>query len=212
MNVSAKVFVVGLISSVTFAVGAAPAVADVPQEDFSSAAAAIQPSTTVAQQLDTTDDALAGTSIDSVLQVEEVAKVPHGYDVAAAIDLAESEIGTSRPTGWNAPGECIMSAQRWVKAGGGAWNGSGDPVANYNGATRVTLSDAEAGDVIQYEYTSSPTSWVTGVHTVLITDVNDDGTFTIIQSNSPGGSGLVTQEKNWTPDPPEGFTAAVWRF
>ncbi|MEJ6488125.1 lipase [Leucobacter sp. USCH14] len=213
MNVSAKVFVVGLVSSVTFAVGAAPAAADVPLEDFSSPAAAVQPVTTVAQQLDTTEDALAGASIDSVLQVEEdVAKVPHGYDVDAAIELAKSEIGTSRPTGWNAPGECIMSAQRWVKAGNGAWTGSGDPVANYTGATRMTLSDAEPGDIIQYEYTASPTSWVTGVHTVLITEVNDDGTFTIIQSNSPGGSGLVTEETDWTPAPPEGFTAAVWRF
>ena len=212
MNFSAKVFVVGLVSSVTFALGAAPAVADAPLEDFSSPAAAVQPAATVSQQLDTTDDALAGASIDSVLQIEEVSKVPHGYDVKAAIALAESEVGTSRPTGWNAPGECIMSAQRWVKAGGGAWNGSGDPVANYTGATRMSLADAEAGDIIQYEYTSSPTSWVTGVHTVLITGVNNDGTFTIVQSNSPGGSGLVTEEKNWTPAPPEGFTAAVWRF
>ncbi len=213
MNVSAKVFVVGLVSSVTFAVGAAPAAAEVPLESFSSPAAAVQPVTTVSQQLDTTEDALAGASIESVLQMEqEVSSVPHGYDVEAAIELAKSEIGTSRPTGWNAPGECIMSAQRWVKAGNGAWTGSGDPVANYTGATRMSLADAEPGDIIQYEYTTSPTSWVTGVHTVLITEVNDDGTFTIIQSNSPGGSGLVTEETDWTPAPPEGFTAAVWRF
>ncbi|WP_336659814.1 CHAP domain-containing protein [Leucobacter sp. USHLN153] len=196
----------------TFALGAAPAVAVAPLEDFSVPAAAVQPSTAVAQQLDTSTQALAGASIDSVLEVEEIAKTPHNYDVAAAIALAESEVGTSRPTGWNAPGECIMSAQRWIKAGGGAWTGSGDPVANYAGATRVSLADAEAGDVIQYEYTASPTSWVTGVHTVLITGVNDDGTFTIIQSNSPGGSGLVTEEENWTPQPPAGFTPAVWRF
>ncbi|WP_053352078.1 hypothetical protein [Leucobacter musarum] len=212
MNLSAKAFVVGLVSTVTFALGAAPAVADAPLEDFSSPAASVQPATAVSQQLDTTAEALAGTSIDSVLEIEEVSKVPHNYDVKAAIALAKSEVGTSRPTGWSAPGECIMSAQRWLLAGGAAWTGSGDPVNNYKGATRMTLADADAGDIIQYEYTSSPTSWVTGVHTVLITAVNDDGTFDIVQSNSPGGSGLVTEETNWTPAPPAGFTAAVWRF
>ncbi|MBL3699150.1 CHAP domain-containing protein [Leucobacter luti] len=190
--------------------GAAPAVATEPVEDF--AVAAVLPSTTVSQTLDTTGEELAGANIDSVLQIEETPQVPHNFDVAAAIELAEDEIGTSRPTGWSQPGECIMSAQRWIRAGGGAWNGSGDPVANYAGATRMTVETAAPGDIIQYEYASSPTSWVTGVHTVMITEVNTDGTFTIIQSNSPGGSGLVTQETNWTPAPPAGFQAAVWRF
>lgn len=210
MRVSAKAFIVSLVSSVTFALGAAPAVAMAPVEDFSPAA--VLPTTTVAQTLETTTEELAGATIDSVLEIEEVAKVPHNFDVEATIALAESEIGTSRPTGWNQPGECIMSTQRWIRAGDGAWTGSGDPVANYTGATRMTLETAAPGDVIQYEYASSPTSWVTGVHTVLITEVNTDGTFTIIQSNSPGGSGLVTQEKNWTPELPAGFQAAVWRF
>lgn len=210
MRVSAKAFIVGLVSSVTFAFGAAPAVASVPVEDFSPAA--VLPTTTVSQTLATTGDELAGASIDSVLQIEETPQVAHNFDVAATIALAESEIGTSRPTGWSQPGECIMSAQRWIRAGEGAWNGSGDPVANYAGATRMSLATAAPGDIIQYEFVESPTSWVTGVHTVLITDVNTDGTFTIVQSNSPGGSGLVTEEKNWTPEPPAGFQAAVWRF
>ncbi|UOQ56623.1 lipase [Leucobacter allii] len=196
----------------TFALGAAPALAAEPVEDFS--AAAVQPASTVSQTLDTSSEntALAGASIDSVLQLDDVGDVPHGYDVAAAIELAESEIGSSRPTGWSQPGECIMSAQRWIRAGGGAWTGGGDPVSNYDNATRMTLAAAAPGDIIQYENVASPTSWVTGVHTVLITEVNKDGTFTIIQSNSPGGSGLVTKEENWTPAPPEGFQAAVWRF
>lgn len=210
MRVSAKAFIVGLVSSVTFALGAAPAVASAPIEDFSPAA--VLPTTTVSQTLATTGDELAGASIDSVLQIEETPQVAHNFDVAATISLAESEIGTSRPTGWSQPGECIMSAQRWIRAGDGAWNGSGDPVANYAGATRMSLATAAPGDIIQYEFVESPTSWVTGVHTVLITDVNTDGTFTIVQSNSPGGSGLVTEEKNWTPEPPTGFQAAVWRF
>ncbi|RZT66649.1 hypothetical protein EV139_0773 [Leucobacter luti] len=210
MKFSAKPFIVSLVASVTFTMGAAPAVATEPVEDF--AVAAVLPSTTVSQTLDTTGEELAGANIDSVLQIEETPQVPHNFDVAAAIELAEDEIGTSRPTGWSQPGECIMSAQRWIRAGGGAWNGSGDPVANYAGATRMTVETAAPGDIIQYEYASSPTSWVTGVHTVMITEVNTDGTFTIIQSNSPGGSGLVTQETNWTPAPPAGFQAAVWRF
>ncbi|MBP1326915.1 hypothetical protein JOF28_002147 [Leucobacter exalbidus] len=198
------------MSSVTFAFGAAPSFAETPVTDFSSAA--LQPTTGVTQSLATTGDPLAGVAIDSILAMEEVANVPHGFDVKAAIALAEEEIGTSRPTGWSQPGECIMSAQRWIVAGGGAWTGGGDPVSNYNNATRMTLATAAPGDIIQYEFMSSPTSWVTGVHTVMITGVNDDGTFTIIQSNSPGGSGLVSQEENWVPQSPAGFEAAVWRF
>ncbi len=212
MRVPVKAFVVTLISSVTFAFGAAPAVAVEPFEDFTSPAASVQPTTTVSQTLDTTNDALAGEAIASVLHMEEVATIPHNFDVATTLALAESEIGTSRPTGWSQPGECIMSAQRWIRAGGGNWVGGGNPVSNYDTATRMTLATAAPGDIIQYENIASPTSWVTGVHTVLITEVNDDGTFTIIQSNSPGGSGLVTKEENWTPAPPAGFEAAVWRF
>lgn len=209
MRVPAKAFAVSLVASVTFAFGAAPAVADAPIEDFSLAA--VQPTTTVSQTLDT-GDALAGAPIESVLSIDDVAKVPHNFDVEATIALAESEVGTSRATGWSQPGECIMSAQRWIRAGGGAWGGGGNPVSNYDGATRVTLATAEPGDVIQYEYIDSPTSWVTGVHTVLITEVHEDGTFTIIESNNPGGSGLVGKNESWTPAPPPGFQAAVWRF
>ena len=200
---------VGLVASVTFAFGAAPAAASTPVEDF--APAAIQP-TTVSQSLSTTEDPLAGSEIESVLHIEEVGDVPSGFDVKKSIELAESEVGTSRPTGWSAPGECIMSAQRWIRAGGGAWGGGGNPVTNYDGATRMTLATAKPGDVIQYENIASPTSWVTGVHTVLITEVNGDGTFTIIESNNPGGSGLVSKDENWTPQPPSGFQAVVWRF
>ncbi|WP_336652614.1 MULTISPECIES: CHAP domain-containing protein [unclassified Leucobacter] len=212
MRVSAKAFVVGLVSSVTFAFGAAPAVATTPVEDFS--VAAVQPAAAqLSQTLDTTtDEALAGAPIEAVVALEEIATVPHNFDVAATIALAESEIGTSRATGWSAPGECIMSAQRWIRAGGGNWGGGGNPVSNYDNATRVTLATAAPGDIIQYEYIDSPTSWVTGVHTVLITAVHDDGTFTIIESNNPGGSGLVSKNEHWTPAPPAGFQAAVWRF
>jgi hypothetical protein len=105
-----------------------------------------------------------------------------------------------------------MSAKRWIVAGGGDWTGSGDPVSTYAGATRLSITDAQPGDVVQYEHLLYPTSWVSGVHTVLITEVHDDGTFTIIESNNPGGSGLVSKNESWTPAPPAGFQAVVWRF
>ncbi|WP_449279350.1 lipase [Leucobacter sp. GX0328] len=213
MQSSAKAFIVGLVSSITFAFGAAPAVAAAPVEDFtaSAPAAAVQTSTTpVAQTLDT---ALADTDmLASPLDLAEEASIPHNFDVAATIALAESEIGTSRPTGWSAPGECIMSAQRWIRAGGGNWVGGGNPVTNYDTATRMTIADAAPGDIVQYENIESPTSWVTGVHTVMIVGVNTDGTFQIIESNNPGGSGLVSKDEAWLPKPPSGFEAVVWRF
>lgn len=210
MQTPAKAFIVTLVASVTFALGAAPASAAPAPVDFAAAAAeVVQPP---AQTLRTQQEDVSANTLDSMLKMSDVANAPHGFDVEKTIAAAESEVGTSRPTGWSAPGECIMSAQRWILAGGGKWVGSGDPVANYAGATRLTLSDAQPGDIIQYENIASPTSWVTGVHTVLVTGVDKDGTLTIIQSNSPGGSGLVTKKENWTPEPPAGFQAVVWRF
>jgi hypothetical protein len=47
---------------------------------------------------------------------------------------------------------------------------------------------------------------------VLITGVNGDGTFSIIESNNPGGSGLVSKNESWVPAPPSGFQAVAWRF
>lgn len=204
-----KTFIVALVSSVTFAFGAAPAMADAPIDEFQVQVEAAAQVTTVSQTLATDQQAAAA---ESVLTVAEGTAAPHGFDVERTIALAESEVGTSRATGWSQPGECIMSAQRWVRAGGGNWKSGGNPVTNYDGATRLSLADAEPGDIVQYENIASPTSWVTGVHTVLITEVHDDGTFTIIESNNPGGSGLVSKDENWKPKPPEGFQAVVWRF
>ena len=212
MRVPAKALVVTMVTAVTFVFGAAPSMAAQPIEDFAPSAAAEQPATLISQTLETTSDALAGEPIDSVMDFEAISKAPHNFDVKATIALAEKEVGTSRPTGWNQPGECILSAQRWIRAGGGAWTGSGNPVANYENAARLTMADAEPGDIIQYEHIESPTSWVSGVHTVLITEVHDDGTFTIIESNNPGGSGLVKKNEKWTPAPPAGFQAVAWRF
>lgn len=213
MRPTPKVFIVGLVSAMTFAFGAAPSMAAEPMEDF-AAPAAVQHAQSLAQTLDTaiSDSDLPDATTESILDFAEEAKIAHNFDVAATIALAEQEVGTSRPTGWSQPGECLMSAQRWIHAGGGNWIGGGDPVSNYSTAVRLTMAEAEPGDIIQYEFMASPTSWVTGVHTVLITGVNGDGTFQIIESNNPGGSGLVSKNTNWVPQPPAGFEAVAWRF
>lgn len=202
---------IALIASVTFAFGAAPAVAE-PFSEAPAAAAASPLSIVGAQSLNTQPSAHPTEQIQSVLTFSDSSNAGHGFDVDATIAAAMAEVGTSRPTGWSQAGECIMSAQRWIRAGGGAWLGGGDPVTNYAGALRLSLGDAQAGDIIQYEYLSSPSSWVSGIHTVLITGVNGDGTFSIVESNTPAGSGLVSASESWTPKPPAGFQAVVWRF
>ena len=135
-----------------------------------------------------------------------------GYDAIATINAAYSEVGTSRPTGWSQPGECIMSVNRWVREGNGNWGSGGTPISNYNTATEISLADVQPGDVMQYIYIANPDDWAKGVHTVLITGVNGDGTFRIVQANVPSGSGYVSANDSWTPSPPNGFRAAFFRF
>lgn len=208
----AKPFVVSLVAAVTFALGAAPAGA-IETEEFTAASTA--PTISLTTQALSTDTGTAPLApISSVLAESESANssAAHGFDVDAAIAAATAELGTSRATGWGAPGECIVSAQRWIRAGGGAWTGGGDPVSNYTGALRLSPTEAQPGDVIQYEHLQFPTSWVSGVHTVLVTGVNDDGTYQIIESNNPTGSGYVQADESWVPKPPAGFQAVAWRF
>lgn len=212
MQSPAKTFVIALVSAVTFAFGAAPATAVESAEEVSFNAAMV-PAAEISQTLSIAEsDDLNDPTLDTLVSEAEAASTSHGFDVDAAIALAESEIGTSRATGWSQPGECIISAKRWIHAGGGAWTGSGNPVNNYIGATRLTISDAQPGDIVQYEHLGSPTSWVSGVHTLMIVETHDDGTFDIIESNIPTGSGVVQKQENWTPEPPAGFQAVVWRF
>lgn len=204
-----KAFIVSLVSLLTVSLGATPALAipfEITHGDPEVVAA-------VGQQLNTDMSLTQSQKFDEMLQVVDLASAPsHSYDVEATIAAAEAEVGTSRATGWSMPGECIISAKRWVHAGGGGWTGSGTPVSNYVGATRLSLDLVEAGDIIQYENLYAPGAWVMGVHTLLVTGVNEDGTLTIIESNNPFGSGLVTKSENWTPQPPAGFQAVVWRF
>ena len=210
MQLRSKPAIVAIVSTVVFAFGATPAVA-APLATNAVTNAVAEIDAPAAQTLSATHT-LDTADLDALSSLGNPANAPHGFDVAATIATAQSEIGTSRATGWSQPGECIMSAQRWITAGGGDWQGGGDPVSNYQNATRLTLANAQPGDIIQYEHLEYPTAWVTGVHTVLITEVHDDGTFTIIESNNPGGSGLVSENTSWTPEPPEGFQAVVWRF
>lgn len=209
----AKVTIVSLISLVTLAFGVAPANALPTQTPTDSVEfAAVQP-LQPAQNLQVSENSIETKSLDRLLELSDYAKTPHNFNVAATIAAAKGEIGTSRATGWSAPGECVVSVGRWLDAGGADRSqAAGNPVDNYRGALRLTIDFAQPGDVVQYEHLDYPTSWVTGVHTLLITGVNGDGTFEIVQSNVPYGSGLVTIEENWVPEPPAGFQAVVWRF
>lgn len=146
------------------------------------------------------------------VEIVEVPPPTHSFDVEAAIALAYSEVGTSRATGYNQEGECIMSVRRWVRHGGADWTGGGTPHGNYFNATEHPLSEALPGDVIQFIHLESPDSFLPGIHTVLITGVNGDGTFRIVESNNPGGSGYVSSNDNWNPAPPPGFYASAFRF
>lgn len=210
MQGAIKAVIVAIIPAMTFAFGATPSAAaqELPVLSHTVTTASVSPE---AQSL-LTNEALDDLALTTLTTSQEFANIPHSFDVAATIALAESEVGTSRATGWNQPGECIVSAKRWIDAGGGAWTGGGDPVSSYAGAVRLTIADAQPGDIVQYEHLTYPTSWVVGVHTVLITGVNDDGTFSIVESNNPGGSGLVSKNERWSPAPPSGFQAVVWRF
>lgn len=210
---SNKVFHLGIISVLTFSLGATPAFA---LQDLTVSDANLQYSsvTLEPQALVTKISTGLEQKVETLYDLASVASGPdHSFDVDAAIALAETEIGTSRPTGWAMQGECIMSTQRWVNAdGGGTWSGSGSVLDNYANATRLPFELVQPGDIIQYENIIAPEAWVTGVHTVMVVAVNENGTLDIIQSNAPAGSGLVSKVTNWLPDPPFGFQAVVWRF
>lgn len=135
------------------------------------------------------------------------------YSASDAAEKARAEVGSARETGWNAEGECIKSVQRWINNAGGRFVGGGvvDGYLN-SGAVPVDPSQTGVGDVIQYTSQSNPNGWEAGVHTVMVVGVNADGTYHIVQSNAPAGSGLVTEDQSWTPQPPAGFEARSWRF
>lgn len=80
-----------------------------------------------------------------------------------------------------------------------------------SGAVQITNGEVVKGDVIQYTSLTNPNGWDGGVHTVMVTGVNPDGTYQIAQSNA-NYTGKVSLDSHWTPHPPAGFEARVWRF
>jgi hypothetical protein len=136
-----------------------------------------------------------------------------------AADIGVSENGTVRPTGWNQPGECIKSVQRWINTAGGRMVGGGPYSAYVNSPADLITTNSGAlvalaakGDVIQYTYNPNRDSYAPGVHTVMVVNNNRNGTLKIVQSNIPQGSGRVSVVDNWRPAPPTNFTAYLWRF
>lgn len=135
-------------------------------------------------------------------------------------DLGLQEVGTRRATGWNMPGECIKSAQRWV-ANAGGYFGPGGVISGYrnSGAVQIPLADAQRGDVLQYT-NGNDSDW-THAHTVVVVNNLGGGRYSIVQSNAPGyvgttwrtdASGLVTTHPNWKPTPASGWYTMAWRF
>lgn len=143
---------------------------------------------------------------------------PQGFDQAKAADLAVAENGTSRPVGWNQPGECMVSVRRWIAgaggrmAGGNVWETFVNSPATLIGTGAAVTSQAVKGDVIQYHYNPDRTQFAKGVHTLMVVSNNGDGTLKIVQSNSPANTGKVSVVDRWRPAPPANFTAHLWRF
>jgi hypothetical protein len=148
----------------------------------------------------------------AVASADPESQISKNFDVLATIQAARSEIGKSFPTGWNQPGECLVAAKRWIRAGKGNWYGAGTPIGNYKGAKEVEYKNAAPGDIIQYLSPTNPAAWVSGVHTILVTKNNGDGTLQIIEANNPGGSGHVSENLKWTPKPPNGVVMKIFRF
>ena len=137
-----------------------------------------------------------------------------GFDNGRIATEGLKEVGSVRATGWNQPGECVKSVQRWVAAAGGNLLGGG-PHDSYadSGAQRIfDLLSAARGDVVQYVHNSYPDAWLEGVHTFVIVNNLGGGLYDIVQSNSPGGSGKVTAPKSKRISPPPDFHAEMWRL
>src|SRR4051794_11613881 len=71
--------------------------------------------------------ALAGVLALTMLGgVEAIpANAVQNCDTARGADMGRAELGPRRATGWNQPGECIKSVQRWVANAGGSFVGGG---------------------------------------------------------------------------------------
>ena len=145
--------------------------------------------------------------------VIETAKA-QDFDNARVADCALAELGTIRPIGWDQPGECIKSAQRWVTEAGGYF-GPGGVISGYtnSGAIQVSASQATKGDIVQWT-NGNDNDW-SHPHTVCIVQNYGNGRYWIVQSNWDA-PGLVSQNLNWDPNPEDygrlGYYPMFWRF
>ena len=133
---------------------------------------------------------------------------------ARVADCGLAELGTTRPTGWDQPGECLKSVQRWVANAGGTF-GFGGVISGYtsSGAVQVSATEATKGDVIQWT-NGNDGDWSLP-HTACIVKNNHDGTYWVVHSNWDA-KGLVSQSKRWDPNPESigrsGWYPMFWRF
>lgn len=136
------------------------------------------------------------------------------FDNARVADCALAELGTVRPTGWDQPGECIKSAQRWVTEAGGCF-AEGGVLSGYinSGAVQVSAGQATKGDIVQWT-NGNDSDW-SHPHTVCVVQNYGNGRYWIVQSNWDF-PGLVSQNLNWDPNPEDygrsGYYATFWRF
>jgi uncharacterized protein YukE len=130
-------------------------------------------------------------------------------------EAAEAELAqhpAPMATGWNAPGECMVSAQRWVEAAGGRVNRNGEVAGSYGGvATQVPLDQAQRGDIIQYLDPAAPNTDWAHVHTVVVVGTNADGSLRVIERNFDLAGG-IRPDNNWRPSPAPGWEARDYRY
>jgi hypothetical protein len=151
---------------------------------------------------------------DNPAGVPPVANGPQSVSGMEIVRRASAEVGTARATGWDQPGECIKSVQRWIQQAGGDKKGGGVVVGyTSSGAVEVGMSDLRPGDVLQrtFDGEGANQNW-DEVHTVVVESVNADGSLVIIESNNPAGSGKVSRNTHWVPDGPSGWIWRAWRF
>lgn len=166
--------------------------------------------------------AVLGASVSlSALAVTATPAIAQNFTNARVADAGLSEVGTRRATGWNQPGECIKSVQRWVAAAGGSFGGGGvlSGYRNSGAAQLGNLNQAVKGDVFQ-RTDGNDGDWGYA-HTVVVVQNYNNGHFWIVQSNAPGtvngswrndSAGLVTENRDWTPTSPAGWYWTAFRF
>ncbi len=114
------------------------------------------------------------------------------------------------------PGQCVMAVKRWIGAAGGTMKGGSGPIAAFeaSGAAKVgSFADVHAGDVVQLSGKTDASWEYQHIHTFVITGPGSHpGTYNIVQSNSPAGSGLVTTVQDWKPAAPADGQYSIWRF